>query len=230
MSEGWGLTGEGLHASRSDGLASALTAEAPHAPAAQRPSKPRSGAITLARHGEPALSRKVKLSSREYREFWARYELMGLLPGQTPPPGLSAFVDTCDVLISSTRLRAVESALAVGGGRDFTRDEVLIEAPLPPPNWPSWVKLSPRIWGFMARFHWWFFNHHQGEESRRQAEARADRAAAKLEAIAEGGQNVVVLAHGFFNLLIGRALIKRGWRRTLREGYKYWSTRRFERF
>ena len=55
-------------------------------------------------------------------------------------------------------------------------------------------------------------------------------AAAKLEAIADGGQSVVVLAHGFFNVLIGRALIKRGWRRTLREGYKYWSTRRFERF
>jgi hypothetical protein len=203
-----------------------LTAESANTPAN---AKPRSGSITLARHGEPALSRKVKLSSREYREFWARYELMGLLPGQTPPPHLVGFVEDCDVLISSTRLRAIESAQAVGKGRAFTREEVLIEAPLPPPNWPM-IKLSPRIWGFMARFHWWFFNHHQGEESRGQAEARADQAAAKLEAIADSGQNVVVLAHGFFNVLIGRALLKRGWRRTLREGYKYWSTRRFERF
>ena len=137
--------------------------------------------------------------------------------------------DRCDVLISSTRLRAIESAEAVGPGRDFAREELLIEAPLPPPRWPSWIRLSPKIWGFMARFHWWFFNHHQGEENRREAEARADQAAAKLEAIADSGQNVVVLAHGFFNVLIGRALIKRGWRRTLREGYKYWSTRRFER-
>jgi broad specificity phosphatase PhoE len=184
----------------------------------------------LARHGEPALSRKVRLSAKEYRDFWARYELMGLLPGQKPPEHLMGFVDACDVLISSTRLRAVESAQAVGQGKVFLRDEVLIEAPLPPPNWPSWIRLSPRIWGFLARFHWWFFNHHQGEESRRDAEARADRAAAKLEAIAEGGQNVVVLAHGFFNVLIDRALRKRGWRRTSREGYKYWSTRRFERF
>ena len=38
-----------------------------------------------------------------------------------------------------------------------------------------------------------------------------------------------VLAHGFFNVLIGRALRRRGWSMTLREGYKYWSTRRFER-
>jgi len=188
------------------------------------------GSITLARHGEPAISRKVKLSSQEYRDFWARYETKGLAPGQTPPAQLVGFVAGCDVLISSTRLRAIESAQAVGPGRDFAREEVLIEAPLPPPRWPSWIKLSPKVWGFLARFHWWFFNHHQGEESRKASEARADEAAAKLEAIAEGGQHVVVLAHGFFNILIGRALIKRGWRRTLREGYKYWSTRRFERF
>ncbi len=201
----------------------------PPRPTAPRPSAPRYGAITLARHGEPALSRKVRLSSKEYRDFWARYELMGLLPGQTPPALLSGFVEECDVLVASTRLRAVESAQAVGKGRAFTQEALLIEAPLPPPNWPSWIRLSPRLWGFFARFHWWFFNHHQGEESRKQAEARADQAAAKLEAMAATGQNVVVLAHGFFNVLIGRALRSRGWRMTLREGYKYWSTRRFER-
>jgi broad specificity phosphatase PhoE len=218
-----------LHASRSDGLASALTAEGSTAPVPQRSTTPRPGAITLARHGEPALSRKVRLSAQEYREFWARYEIMGLLPGQTPPPALRAFVDESDVLIASTRLRAVESARALGRGRAFTEEALLIEAPLPPPNWPSWVRLSPRLWGFFARFWWWFFNHHEGGETRRQAEVRADQAAHKLEALANSGQNVVVLAHGFFNVLIGRALRRRGWRMTLREGYKYWSTRRFER-
>jgi hypothetical protein len=218
-----------LHASRSDGLAKALSADGSSTPAASPPATFRPGSITLARHGEPALSRKVKLSSREYRDFWARYELMGLLPGQTPPPMLTSFVEASDVMVSSTRLRAIESAQAVGKGRPFTQEVLLIEAPLPPPNWPSWIRLSPKLWGFLARFHWWFFNHHQGEESRKQAEARADRAAAMLETMAMSGQNVVVLAHGFFNILIGRALRSRGWRMTLREGYKYWSTRRFER-
>jgi broad specificity phosphatase PhoE len=175
------------------------------------------------------LSRKVRLSAGEYREFWARYEIMGLLPGQTPPAVLSGFVEQCDLLIASTRLRAIESAQTVGGGRAFDQEALLIEAPLPPPNWPSWIRLSPKLWGFFARFWWWFFNHHEGGETRRQAEARADQAAAKLHELALGGQNVVVLAHGFFNFLIARALKRRGWRPTLREGYKYWSTRRFER-
>jgi hypothetical protein len=205
-----------------------LTAET-SIPASDTSPAVRPGVITLARHGEPALSRKVRLTAQEYREFWARYEVMGLLPGQTPPAGLTGFVDNCHVLIASTRLRAIESAEAVGRGKVFTRQEFLVEAPLPPPNWPSWIRLSPRLWGFFARFWWWFFNHHEGQETRREAEARADFAAAELAAIAAGGQDVVVLAHGFFNLMIGRALRRRGWRQTLREGYKYWSTRRFER-
>jgi broad specificity phosphatase PhoE len=188
------------------------------------------GAITLARHGEPALSRKVRLSASEYREFWARYEVMGLLPGQTPPAFLSGLVDECDHLIASTRLRAIESAETVGRGRAFEREVLLIEAPLPPPRWPAWVRLSPKLWGFFARFWWWFFNHHEGGETRREAEARADQAALKLDAIAREGRDVVVLAHGFFNVMIGRALRRRGWRMTFREGFKYWSTRRFERF
>jgi broad specificity phosphatase PhoE len=169
------------------------------------------------------------LSAQEYRDFWARYEVGGLAPGQTPPRRLSGFVDACDLLIASTRLRAIESAHVAGAGRAFVQEAMLIEAPLPPPPFPPWVRLSPRLWGFFSRFWWWFFNHHAGEESRGEAEARADRAAAKLEGLAGEGQEVVVLAHGFFNVLIGRALRKRGWRMTLREGYKYWSTRRFER-
>jgi broad specificity phosphatase PhoE len=106
---------------------------------------------------------------------------------------------------------------------------MLIEAPLPPPNWPSWVRMSPKLWGFFARFWWWYFNHHEGQETRQDAEARADKAAQMLAALADQGQDVVVTAHGFFNHLIGRALRRRGWRLAASEGYKYWSTRRFER-
>jgi broad specificity phosphatase PhoE len=191
---------------------------------------PRShGAIVLARHGEPALSRKVLLTADEYREFWANYEILGILPGQTPPERLKRFVDKAGTLVSSTRLRAIESAHALVGERKFDRHDMLIEAPLPPPNFPRWLKLSPRYWGFLARVWWWYLNHHEGQETRAQAEARADQAAALLIGLAAGGENVVVLAHGFFNHLIGRSLRKLGWKLVESEGYKYWSMRRFER-
>ena len=189
----------------------------------------RSGAILLARHGEPAISRKVLLSPRAYGEFWSRYELQGLLPGQAPPDALVAAAAQAGTLLASTRRRSVESAEMLAPGRDFAREQILIEAPLPPPPFPDFVRLSPKIWGFIARFWWWFFNHHKGQETRRQAELRADQAATLIEAIADSGQDVVVLAHGFFNFMIGRALKRRGWRLVAGEGFKYWSTRRYER-
>jgi broad specificity phosphatase PhoE len=155
--------------------------------------------------------------------------VLGLLAGQTPPEALRRFVAGCGVMVSSTRLRSIESAAALAAGRDFTQEAMLIEAPLPPPNWPSWIRLSPRFWGFIARFCWWFFNHHEGEETRREAEARADQAAAMLVSLASEGKDVVVLAHGFFNFMIGRSLRRMGWRMTDSQGFKYWSMRRFQR-
>ena len=183
----------------------------------------------LARHGEPALSRKVKLTAAQYAAFWAEYETKGLVPGQIPPPALSAFAVGAGTLISSTRLRSIESCEKLAGGRTFARHVELIEAPLPPPRFPGFIRLSPKIWGFITRFWWWFFNHHDGQESRRQAEARADAAAQMLEGLTADGEDVLLLAHGFFNFMVGRALRKRGWKLTAGEGYKYWSTRRFER-
>jgi len=187
-----------------------------------------SGAIILARHGRPALSRDVRLTAAEYRAFWANYEIGGLVPDQTPPPRLKTLLSRAGALVSSTRLRAIQSADALGWGQPYQRHDILIEAPLPPPNVPSWVRLSPKIWGFLARVWWWFLNHHEGQETRAQAEARADEAAAMLIALTAEGRDVVVLAHGFFNHLIGRALRKRGWNLVESEGYKYWSIRRWK--
>ena len=187
------------------------------------------GSITLARHGEPALSRKVRLTSAEYRDWWARYEVGGLKAAQTPPPRLVATAREAGVILASTRRRAVETAQALAADRVFTLDEALIEAPLPPPALPRWVRLPPRQWGVIARLWWWFFNHYHGEETRAEAQARADEVAKTLAARAEAGDDVLVLAHGFFNTMVGRALRRRGWRCTDDGGYQYWSARRFEK-
>jgi broad specificity phosphatase PhoE len=106
---------------------------------------------------------------------------------------------------------------------------MFVEAPLPPPHWPGWLKLSPMIWGGVARFWWWVFNHHDQQESRREAQARSDEAARLLVELAASGQDVLVVAHGFFNGMVGRSLRKHGFRCTVDGGYKYWAQRRFER-
>ena len=198
----------------------------PHDAAAQVPARP--GAIILARHGEPALSRRCKLTSAEYRAWWDRYEEGGLLPGQVPPDHLKSTANGCAAVLASVRPRALETARALMGDRAFDTDALFIEAPLPPPRFPDWIRLSPRNWGGVARFWWWFFDHHEGQERRHEAEARARAAADILIDRAKGG-DVLLLAHGFFNAMIGQELKKRGWRVTLNEGFKYWSARRFEK-
>jgi hypothetical protein len=117
----------------------------------------------------------------------------------------------------------------VAGGKLFVRDPLFIEAPLPPPPLPPFIRLSPKIWGFVARVAWWFFGHSEGQETRHQAERRAGEVAERLIASASTGEKVLVLAHGFFNTMVERELKRRGWRRVEGRGYRYWSAKRFER-
>lgn len=194
---------------------------------AAAPARP--GAIILVRHGEPALSRRCKLTSAEYRDWWATYEEGGLLGGQVPPPCLTATAEAAQTILASTRRRALETARAVAGDRPIQADDIFIEAPLPPPHLPDWFKVSPRTWGVIARFWWWAFNHHEGQETRRQAEVRAREAARRLIDRAAAGGDVLVLAHGYFNGMVGVELSRSGWRCVRDQGFHYWSARRFER-
>lgn len=185
------------------------------------------GAITLARHGEPALSRRIKLDSAGYRRWWAVYEEGGLLEGQVPPDYLKRIASGAEVIIASTRQRAIETAEAVTEGKSFARDSRFIEAPLPPPDLPGFVRLKPKFWGVVARFWWWFFNHHEGQETRDEAKVRAKACAKELVRLAEEGRDVLVLAHGFFNGMVGVELTRMGWKCERDEGFRYWSARRF---
>ncbi|WP_313012818.1 histidine phosphatase family protein [Brevundimonas sp.] len=189
----------------------------------------RPGAIILTRHGEPALSRKCLITARQYGDWWAKYEIGGLLAGQTPPAELVAAAQGAGAIYASTRQRAQETAAAVSAGREVMSDVMFIEAPLPPPPVPEWIRLSPKWWGVVSRFWWHAFDHHDGQETRAQAEARADQAARKLIARAEGGQDVLVFAHGYFNHMVGRALKGDGWKLVQNQGFKYWSQRRYEK-
>ena len=198
-----------------------------HDPMPRAPVSP--GAIILTRHGEPALSRKCLLTSDQYRDWWARYEIGGLRAGQIPPPELLTTAAGAGAIVASTRPRAQETALAIAAGREVISDALFIEAPLPPPHFPSWFKLPPKYWGAVARFWWHAFDHHDGQETRVQAEDRAERAARTLIARAETGQDVLVLAHGYFNHMVGKQLKADGWSLVTNQGFRYWSQRRYEK-
>ncbi len=208
-----------------DSLQPAQNIETPQASAA---ASPRPGMIVLARHGEPALSRKVKLTARQYADWWALYEAGGLIPDQVPPQHLKDAAGRAALVFVSTRLRSIETAKALVGSREFNQDAMFIEAPLPPPPWPDLIRLSPKTWGLVSRLSWWFGGH-AGQETREAAQDRSRRAAQMLDSVATGGGDVLVVAHGFFNTMIGMELRKLGWRLVRGRGWRYWSTRYFRR-
>ncbi len=189
----------------------------------QKPSEiPQAGWIAIGRHGKPALSRAVRLSRHQYRDWWRMYDAGGLADGQSPPDALRRIADEADVVLSSTLRRAVETASAVAGGKPITQEALFIEAALPPPPLPG--RYNPGAWGVAARAAWWL-GLSGDEESRSAAEARAKMAALDLIARAEKGENVLLLAHGWFNRMIRPPLVQRGWRCTSDGGDRYWSHR-----
>ena len=200
----------------------------PSSPPAPSPAPRLPGSITLARHGEPALSRRISLDAEGYRRWWAAYEEGGILDGQSPPEDLLHLTRDAEVVYASTRRRAVETAEAVAAGRAFARDPIFVEAPLPPPPFPSLVRMDPKTWGFVSRCAWWFLRYSPpGEENRAVAEARAREACDKLVRTAETEGDVVLVAHGFFNAMLTRELRKRRWKKVEDRGYAYWAVKRF---
>ncbi|MDH4385935.1 MAG: histidine phosphatase family protein [Caulobacter sp.] len=214
-------------------MADALTTAEPTQPAsadaAEGAIAARCGWVILARHGEPAQPRTSRMNAEEYRDWWAGYEVKGIKPGQTAPEKLKAAARDADTIIASIRNRAIETASAVAGDRVFVQHPIFVEAPLPPPPWPRWLRLLPRTWGVVARVYWVLSDGHGADETHRQAEQRADEAAAMICGLAEQGQKVLVVAHGYFNQRVGAALVRRGWRCVEDPGFSYWSARKFER-
>lgn len=183
--------------------------------------------IIIARHGKPALSRKVKLNWREYREWWKEYDKGGLQSEQKIPKRLSDWVSKADIVISSSLRRAVESAeLASGRAPDYIYEE-LIEAALPSPKLGP-LKIRPKSWGTWSRIVW-YWGWPDGMESHGAARVRANAMCDVLAEHAKDGKIIYVSGHGWFNRMLKGSLMKRGWKCKSQNGDLHWSHRRFER-
>lgn len=189
--------------------------------------KPGHDTIVIARHGKPALSRKVRLTSHEFKDWWGQYDLGGLAEVTKSPKKLLALANAADKVLSSSLRRAKETAFHLRGKEADEIDEVFIEAPLPPPYLGP-IKLKPKAWGTLARV-FWMGGLHGGMESLGAARARALTAAKKLEDEAAGGKLIVLTAHGWFNRMMATQLKKRGWKETVDQGDLHWKYRQFER-
>ncbi len=183
--------------------------------------------IILARHGEPALERDVRLNWQGYEYWWHLYDEGGIKDSSLAPDAVRSLAQDADIVISSPLRRAVETAeRAVGHPPDLIMD-TLVEAPLPPPNLGP-IRLKPRPWGALARISW-MLGFSRDKETYTQARARARETAKLLAAEASGGKTVFVTAHGWFNRMLRPELKKLGFKVTEDHGDQYWDYRRYDR-
>ena len=186
------------------------------------------GRIITARHGRPDLSRDLKITAKEYGDWWARYDASGLHPDERPPEGLIKIAKNAKTVLSSTLPRAIETARqATGGTREVPADPMFVEAPLPPPPVP-FLSLQPGTWGVISRSFWFWGYTPDGVESHMESWARVRKITARLAEYAADG-DVLLCAHGYLNWMIDQRLRKESWVCTERNGGNhYWSWRIYE--
>jgi len=130
-------------------------------------------------------------------------------------------------VFTSGRARAHESAKALAPGAELIADPLFVEAPLASPRIPL-LRMKVLKWAVVARI-LWHAGYHPEIENYRRAKARASDAADILVARAREDGQVALVAHGYFNLMIGRELRRRGFSKSGTHRAHYWNAVVYEK-
>ena len=126
-----------------------------------------------------------------------------------------------DAIYTSTKPRATDSAKALAPHAELIADPLFAEAPRASPRIPL-LRMKVPKWAIVARI-LWHAGYHPEIENYRKAKHRAAEAANILMKRA-GVQGVSALvAHGYFNAMIGRELRRRGFRKSGAHRVKFWN-------
>ena len=178
--------------------------------------------IILIRHGQPHIALSPKASHAGFADYIGAYEEAGLAPSNLPPQELRDLVQELDHVFTSDRPRSRQSAAALAPHAALTADPLFTEAPLAPPRIPL-LRMAVPKWAVVSRI-LWHAGFAPGIENARQAGRRADRAADILVKRARETGAAMLVAHGYFNWMIGRRLKRRGFVRTGSHQARYWNT------
>lgn len=177
--------------------------------------------IILIRHGRPDIEVAPRASHREFRVYIDAYEDAGLDPNSAPPDELQDLVGELAAVFTSDRKRAHDSARALAPHAELIVDPLFVEAPLASPPIPILRMRVPK-WAVVARI-LWHAGYHPEIENYRRAKHRAGEAAKILVARARQDGAAALVAHGYFNLLIGRELRQRGFEKSGLHRARFWN-------
>jgi len=183
--------------------------------------------IILIRHGKPHIALSPRTGHHGFRNYIDEYEEAGLDPQSAPPEELQDLVKELGIIFTSGKRRAQESAAALAPHAELIADPLFAEAPLASPRIPL-LKMAVPKWAVVSRI-LWYAGFSPRIEGYRRSKHRARQAAAILIGRAQAEGAAALVAHGYFNYLIGVQLRRRGFRQTGRHRAKYWNAVVYEK-
>ncbi|MFT3811545.1 MAG: hypothetical protein QM698_16655 [Micropepsaceae bacterium] len=183
--------------------------------------------IVLVRHGRPAMGRSRWIGHAAFKSYIDDYQAAGI-EADPPPPELIELVEKAPRVFASDLKRSIDSARTLLPKAEIVSTAVFTEAPLASPRLPA-LRMKAPAWAVVARVAW-HGGFKPGIESYGQSKQRARLAAPMLIEEAERSGLAVLVAHGYFNAILGRTLRLRGWRRVSgSHRARFWNTVIYER-
>jgi broad specificity phosphatase PhoE len=183
--------------------------------------------IILIRHGQPAIPVAPRTSHAEFRSYIDHYEDAGLDPASAPPGHLPDLVRELEAVFTSGKKRADESARVLAPNAELIVDPLFAESPLASPRIPL-LKMRVTKWAVVSRL-MWYAGFSPKIEGYRKSKRRAAKAAEILIGRARKDGQTALIAHGYFNYLIGIELRRRGFQQTGTHKARYWNDVTYER-
>ncbi|SFC75773.1 Broad specificity phosphatase PhoE [Bacillus sp. OV322] len=180
--------------------------------------------ITLIRHGRSLWIENMPMTCIEFKKWVENYDCNGVFEEKSYPSVTLEKIGAANIVISSDLKRTVESAKYLRPDIPVISDPLFRETTLPIPLIKlGGIKLKASIWAVIFRS-LWFCGYSRGCESLKEAGMRAEKAADFLIKSAKEHNNAVLVGHGFFNMLVGKELKKRGWNGKKKTNFKHWNS------
>jgi broad specificity phosphatase PhoE len=194
---------------------------------AARPKPAGHARVILIRHGQPDIALAPRTSHSGFRNYIDAYEEAGLDPQSAPPEELRDLMKELSEVFTSGKPRALDSARVLAPNAELIVDPLFVEAPLASPRIPL-LKMRVQKWAVVARL-LWHAGYHPEIEPYARARKRAADAANILMTRARRDGAAALVAHGYFNFLIGRELRRRGFRKSGTHRARYWNAVVYEK-
>lgn len=174
--------------------------------------------IMILRHQKVNLEKKPVYSFHEAYSYLHAYDTSTVVPVDCNP--LQVGEDEIDSVYGSDLRRSVETAQLLFDERLPVGQYALFREFRNNPAALPMVTLPINYWRAMGTLRWLLGLEDAGPETFRQARHRTREAAAFLDAKAKDEKKVLLIGHGFFNILLKRYLKQNGWKVIHNGGFK----------